>query len=471
MLKARATLIRKITILIDISLLLAAFLLAMRLTNALFDYQHSVRAIFLKNQWAIVLSVPIFAFIFYFNGLYESIRTSSTRSLIWVIGKSILEGLLILSLGIWFFRLEVSRTLFFLFSTFSFIILVSDRLAAKQILSYWRKKGYNFRTLLIVGADGQTRQIIEQFQRNLDWGYKIAGCLALEPDRLGREINGVKVLGTTERFQEILWTQPIDEVIFSIPIIYVKELSRLIGICEELGIKSRTMIDFYTPKVARPTIERFGDSPMLTFSTTPENLNRLLIKRIIDVLASSIALVLALPLFALIGQLINATSHGPIFYSQDRCGLNGRIFKFYKFRTMVQDADKIQERFKHLNEMSGPVFKIKNDPRVTRIGRFLRKYSLDELPQLYHVLTGDMSLVGPRPPVPPEVNQYERWQRRRLSVRPGITCLWQCNGRNKVDFDQWMKLDLEYIDNWSLALDFKILLKTIPVVLIGEGAS
>ncbi len=337
--------------------------------------------------------------------------------------------------------------------------------------SHRRSKEYNLRTILFVGADGRTRQIIEQFQRNHTRGYKIAGCLTLDPDRLGREINGVEVLGTTDRFQEILWTQPIDEVIFSLPIIYMKELSRLIGICEELGVKSRTMIDFFEPKVAKPNIERIGDSPMLTLSTTPDNLNRLLIKRVIDVVVSSIALAVLLPVFALIGLLIKVTSSGPILYSQDRCGLNGRVFKFYKFRTMVQNADKIQERFKHLNEMSGPVFKIKNDPRVTRIGRFLRKYSLDEFPQLYHVLTGNMSLVGPRPPVPSEVSQYERWQRRRLSVKPGITCLWQCNGRNKVDFDQWMKLDLEYIDNWSLALDFKILLKTIPVVLIGEGAS
>jgi exopolysaccharide biosynthesis polyprenyl glycosylphosphotransferase len=181
-------------------------------------------------------------------------------------------------------------------------------------------------------------------------------------------------------------------------------------------------------------------------------------------------LVLLSPLFLIIAALIKLTSSGPIFFKQVRCGLGGRKFAFYKFRSMIVDAEERKKGLEPLNEMSGPVFKIKDDPRITPVGRIIRKLSLDELPQLYNVLKGEMSLVGPRPPIPEEVQKYERWQRRRLSMRPGLTCLWQVNGRNEVDFEQWMKLDLEYIDNWSLGLDFKIMLRTIPVVLTGHGA-
>jgi exopolysaccharide biosynthesis polyprenyl glycosylphosphotransferase len=176
-------------------------------------------------------------------------------------------------------------------------------------------------------------------------------------------------------------------------------------------------------------------------------------------------------LYGLIAVVLKLTSKGPVFFRQERVGMNGRRFTFFKFRSMVVDADRRKDELKHLNEMDGPVFKIKNDPRVTRVGRFLRKFSLDELPQMWNVLKGDMSLVGPRPPVPSEVEKYEFWARRRLSIRPGLTCLWQISGRNSINFQQWMELDLQYIDNWTLGLDFKILLKTVPAVLGGRGAS
>jgi lipopolysaccharide/colanic/teichoic acid biosynthesis glycosyltransferase len=190
-----------------------------------------------------------------------------------------------------------------------------------------------------------------------------------------------------------------------------------------------------------------------------------------DVSISSILLAVALPAMLLIAALLKlAGGGGRVLFTQTRCGLNGRRFTLYKFRTMVEDAENQRHQIAHLNEMSGPVFKVRRDPRVTPVGRWLRQFSLDELPQLWNVLRGDMSLVGPRPPVPQEVSQYQRWQRRRLSMRPGLTCLWQVQGRNELDFDRWVELDLEYIDSWSPLLDIKILLKTIPVVLSGKGA-
>jgi exopolysaccharide biosynthesis polyprenyl glycosylphosphotransferase len=217
--------------------------------------------------------------------------------------------------------------------------------------------------------------------------------------------------------------------------------------------------------------ERLHEMPMLTFSTTPENEDLLLFKRVLDFLMALAFLVVLSPLFLVLALLIKLTSRGPVFYRQTRCGLGGRKFTVYKFRSMQADADLLREELAALNEMDGPVFKIRNDPRCTAVGAFMRKFSLDELPQLVNILKGDMSFVGPRPPLPEEVEKYERWQRRRLRMHPGLTCLWALEGRNKLNFKRWMELDLEYIDNWSPSLDWKILVKTIPVVLLGRGAS
>ena len=211
--------------------------------------------------------------------------------------------------------------------------------------------------------------------------------------------------------------------------------------------------------------------PLIGMRRTPTSEGALLLKRGLDLLGGTIGLLMISPIFIVTAILIKVTDPGPIFFSQVRVGRNGRRFKMHKFRSMVVDAEKRKKELMKLNEMDGPVFKIKRDPRITPIGRFIRKTSIDELPQLINVLVGDMSLVGPRPPLPDEVDQYKDWQRRRLSVKPGITGLWQVSGRNQIDFDEWMELDLTYIDNWSIWLDIRILLKTIPVVLFSKGAS
>ncbi len=218
-------------------------------------------------------------------------------------------------------------------------------------------------------------------------------------------------------------------------------------------------------------MEDLDGMPLLSFATTPTSQIQLMAKRALDVALSSLLLLLGLPVVTLIAGLIKLTSGGNVLFRQTRCGLNGRFFTIYKFRTMVEGAEDRRRELLHLNEMKGPVFKLRSDPRVTWLGRFLRRFSLDELPQLWNVLRGDMSLVGPRPPIPEEVAQYQRWQRRRLAMKPGLTCLWQISGRNNIDFERWMQLDLEYIDSWSPLLDLKILVKTIPAVLSGRGAS
>ena len=249
------------------------------------------------------------------------------------------------------------------------------------------------------------------------------------------------------------------------------ELEDVLLICDEEGIRTRVVMDVFPHIQSKVYLERFSDVPMLTFSTTPHDEIRLFLKRAFDVTLGVISLlVLALPM-ALVALVIRLTSRGPGIFRQVRCGLNGRRFVCYKFRSMVADAEKLREDVAHLNEKDGPVFKIADDPRLTAIGRYLRRFSIDELPQLWNILRGDMSFVGPRPAVLAEIQQYETWQRRRLRMRPGLTCLWAVQGRDRLEFETWMKLDLEYINKWSLWLDFKLLVQSIPRVLVGRGAN
>ena len=263
----------------------------------------------------------------------------------------------------------------------------------------------------------------------------------------------------------------VDEIIFAVSKAQLERMEEFFLACEEQGVKTRVLVDFFPHLHSEMALDRLENMPLLSFSNAPENEYLLFLKRALDLAMASVLLIAAAPFLLLIAALVRLTSPGPAIYRQLRCGLNGRKFWLYKFRSMHQDAEQMRQSVEHLNEMDGPVFKSSRDPRVTSIGRFLRKTSLDELPQLLNILKGDMSFVGPRPPLPEEVAQYEKWQRRRLRMKPGLTCLWALAGRNQLNFTQWMQLDMEYIDNWSLALDFKILLRTIPRVLSGRGAS
>jgi exopolysaccharide biosynthesis polyprenyl glycosylphosphotransferase len=234
-------------------------------------------------------------------------------------------------------------------------------------------------------------------------------------------------------------------------------------------VRTRVAVDFFPHVNSDVSLDRVSETPLLTFSAAPMDDLRLYLKRTFDFVGAAIALVLFSPGFLVIAALIKVTSTGPVIYKQTRCGLNGRKFTFYKFRSMIVGADRMKQDLEHLSERD-IAFKLTRDPRVTRVGRWLRKFSLDELPQLYNVLRGDMSIVGPRPPLPEEVERYERWQRRRLRMRPGLTCLWAVSGRDHIDFNSWMRLDISYIENWSLKLDWSIILRTIPHVLAGKGA-
>jgi exopolysaccharide biosynthesis polyprenyl glycosylphosphotransferase len=274
----------------------------------------------------------------------------------------------------------------------------------------------------------------------------------------------------TFNLDEILAGKTIDEVIYCYEKPEMKEVELFLESCVEVGVIFRMYSPFYNMLTTKTYLHYFDTTPLLTFSNTPMDYWALKLKRFGDFWGSLMMITLLSPVFIIIAVIIKSSSKGPIFFKQKRVGLRGRTFLVYKFRTMVVDAEELKSKLMDMNEMDGPVFKITNDPRITAIGRFLRKSSLDELPQFINVLMNDMSIVGPRPPIPEEVTQYERWQLRRLAMKPGITCIWQISpSRNDVSFEDWMRMDLEYIDSWSLKLDFVLILKTVRTMLRADG--
>jgi exopolysaccharide biosynthesis polyprenyl glycosylphosphotransferase len=331
----------------------------------------------------------------------------------------------------------------------NYILLVSYRLVLLRITKHG---ALDVRTVAIAGKSPSANEFARTLQNHQAWGLKLIGVFDLSEIRSVLEGGGV------------------DELILVGEREGLGDFTEIFLLCEELGVTARLVLNFLPHSIARMELHELDGFPLLTFSTTPTNEALMFVRRILDIILAGLLAVVTLPITLVSAILIKLTSPGPILFRQERCGLNGRVFVMHKFRSMVDNAEQFRFEFEALNEMDGPVFKSSRDPRITWVGRFLRRFSIDELPQLYNVLRGDMSLVGPRPPLPQEVIRYERWQRRRLSMKPGITCLWQISGRNEVSFKDWMKLDLEYIDNWSLLLDLKILLKTLPVVLLGRGA-
>jgi len=362
----------------------------------------------------------------------------------------------------------ISRSLILLIGLLATALLVSETLLIRLTARLVRQRGYNYRRVVIVGTGPAALEIQDLIQTHPDWGLKVSGFVTVD-ETLTKV--ATPVLGSYRGLPEIVESTVVDQVIFAAERQRFDELEDIVLQLEELGIETGFALNLFPNTRAKAQLGDMAGTPIVTFSSGPTDQLQLFFKRAIDFTIAAVALVALSPLIALVSLLIKLTSRGSVLFRQERCGLNGRRFRLYKFRTMVEGAERQQEALRALNEMDGPVFKLAHDPRVTAVGRLLRKFSLDELPQLWNVVAGDMSLVGPRPPVPKEVAQYERWQRRRLSMRPGLTCLWQVSGRNQVDFDRWMELDLEYIDSWSPRLDFTILLKTIPAVLSGRGAS
>lgn len=325
-------------------------------------------------------------------------------------------------------------------------------------------------SVLIVGAGEHAREFAKKMNYEGRQSLEIVGFLDKSAAKIGTKIGSSQVIATYDELQNILETNAIQQVIFILPVEDLSFLGSLLAICDQIGVTSQVIHATGKRLLYKVQTDTVAGYPSIKYYLIPQNELALFCKRLQDIVVSASLLVLFLPLFILIAIMIKWTSKGPVFYPWLVVGQNNRDFVGYKFRTMVENADELKVALAKMNEMSGPVFKIKNDPRITTVGMWLRKYSLDELPQLWSVLKGDMSLVGPRPPNRKEVDGFEFWQRRKISFKPGMTCLWQVQGRNKIsDFNEWCLLDLEYIDKWSLGLDFKILVKTAWVVLKGTG--
>ncbi|MBI2095950.1 MAG: sugar transferase [Candidatus Omnitrophica bacterium] len=356
------------------------------------------------------------------------------------------------------------------YTVVSVVLLFLVRSAVLAVAFFVRSRGHDHKNLLIVGTGNRARKFAELVSFHKEWGYRVVGFLDRYPNLVGDKVAGHEVIGTLESLPGILKEKVIDQVVFVIPRKWIERIEKCVRYCEAVGVPATLSADFFDLKTASLVPDELEGFTCVTFETRILKEEELLLKRVFDILISSVVLVVIAPALAVVAVAVKLSSKGPVFFRQVRCGRNGRRFTLYKFRSMVADAEARLAGLKELNEMSGPVFKMAHDPRVTRIGAFLRKTSLDEFPQLWNVLKGDMSLVGPRPPLPAEVTQYEPWHRRRLSMKPGITCLWQVSGRNEVDFKQWMELDLDYIDHWSLWTDIKIMLLTARALITRRGA-
>lgn len=356
------------------------------------------------------------------------------------------------------------------------LVGIVSRLALRVLLLGARRSGYNYRYLIVVGANDRACQVAAKIDDKPELGYKIVGFVAETPEAMEgwkpQEHGDRKVLGLLGGLRDILIGERVDEIIVCLPVeARFSDITMIVQHARDLGIVVRLMPEFADGALLRNLhVEEFEDECVVTLFRE-QMLMQLLLKRLIDAALSLAVLAILFPVMLVVAALIKLTSPGPVFFVQKRVGMNQRQFKLYKFRSMVANAEERKSDLLHLNERDGPAFKIENDPRITRIGRFIRKTSIDELPQLFNVLSGEMSLVGPRPPLPEEVKKYEWLFRKRLSVKPGVTCIWQISGRNNVSFDRWMEMDHEYVENWSVWLDLRILIRTIPAVVFSRGAS
>jgi exopolysaccharide biosynthesis polyprenyl glycosylphosphotransferase len=363
---------------------------------------------------------------------------------------------------------DVSRLFIGLYMTLASLLLVGNRLALRKLAWMVRRRGRNTRRFAVVGTGALAEDVVTSMAEHPEWGFQFAGYV-LENGKAPGSLPG-PVLGHLSRLGELLQHNVLDEVIFAVSRDHLDLIQPGVRLCEEQGVEVKICLNFFQAGIGRMSMDEISGLPALAFTTTPTDEVALVLKRAFDIVASAVMLVLASPVLAAVATAIKLDSPGPVFFRQRRVGLHGREFVFYKFRSMCVDAETRLESLRQFNEVTGPVFKMRRDPRVTKVGRFLRRTSIDELPQFWNVLKGEMSVVGPRPPTPDEVRKYKPWQRRRLSMKPGITCTWQVSGRSDIDFDRWMQLDLAYIDNWSLWNDVQICVKTIPAVLSSRGA-
>lgn len=469
MLKQQARLFRRLSMILDLMIIAIAFALAYMAIN----YFHNTLAAPQRYMWAVAVAAVVWLALLRKAGLYESLRRLTLAEIsIRLFKVNLLGGLLVAAVIFFVDRDVYSRSLYLSFVLLLFLLLLSVKCAVRVLIGYLRRQGYNARNILIVGTEEKTRRLHELLAEHGDWGLKIQGFVQISPLPLCKNILGYEVFGHVDQLVDICKEKTPDEVIFCLPENLHVETENYVMELEEIGITTRVVMNQYNTSTTRREFSMFNNElPMITFHTKCFDAQQLFLKRILDIVGSCVGLSIFGLFFPFVALAIKLDSKGPIFFGQPRLGENAKVFKCWKLRTMGVDAEARKKELMHQNQMNGAMFKLDNDPRITRVGKFLRKTSLDEFPQFWNVLRGEMSLVGTRPPTPDEVALYENWHRRRICIKPGITGLWQVSGRSAItDFNQIVRLDLQYIDNWSLWLDIKLLLKTVWIVLARRGA-
>lgn len=456
-------------IVLDIGLILVAFLLAYVLRYQ-FQWLREVDPAYYTTfvpyipMAAIQGGLTLLAFLL--SGVYRFRRGASLVDEVYGVINGAFSGFVVTVFFIFFWRPLVYSRLFFLYATALIIVfLIAARLLRRATLRVLRARGFGVDRVLIVGSDDVGLTVMRNLMAQPELGFEVVGFVDDDPERGSTNIGRFQALGSTANLPALLRSQQVDEVIITLPWQQRRQILAITGQSARVGVRPRIVPDLFQMSLSMVDMQNVAGIPMLTPSETQLSPWARLFKRGIDVLGSALGLLILSPLLAIVAVAIRLDSPGPVIFSQPRVGRDGRLFKVYKFRTMVKDADQIKDQVRHLNEAQGPMFKIRDDPRVTRMGRFLRRTSLDELPQFWNSLRGDMSLVGPRPALPDEVADYADWHRKRLATAPGITGLWQVSGRNRLSFDQMVRLDIAYIEQWSLWLDIKIMVKTVPVLL------
>jgi exopolysaccharide biosynthesis polyprenyl glycosylphosphotransferase len=418
----------------------------------------------------VIMLIVIFAI----RGLYNLRLTGSWFQQIWTIISSATIGVALLMAYYYFFQYSNplalnSRLLVLFFWLFTILVLGIGRLLVSSTMGMLYRMGHGETRLLVVGSGRLGKLIMQHIAANPALGYSIVGFLHDLNEPLG-DFGRFKMLGTIDDIRQVIRSMQVDEVIIALPSHMNQQVIQSVKLCEHLGTTFKLIPDLYGVNLSRIDMETIEGIPLLGIKQASLNTFQRLITRLIDITIAGAILLLGSPLWLCLAAAVRLSSRGEVIFKQPRVGLNGAYFFCYKFRSMYKDAD---QRLAHLldkNEAKGPLFKMKDDPRITPIGKFLRRTSLDEIPQLLNVLNGDMSLVGPRPAVPREVEQYQEWQKGRLAIRPGLTGLWQVRGRSDLSFDEGVLMDLYYIENWSLRLYIQILLRTIPAVLFSRGA-
>lgn len=467
MLRENLRILKRLVFAADLCLVGLGFQLVIMIDNA----RYGIFAGFFKSDelflpaliiWGLVLWYHPDCYVFRLKRVSEIIRNCVKASLV-------ASGIYLAFIFVTGY-FEWNRTQVILFTGLTLALLVSSRLLITGLLQYYRRKGFNYQTVLIIGTGDMARDFADKILNNLHFGLKILGFLDIEKRPDLWRYRDIPSIGYLSNLPDILKRKQVDYVVFAVERNHLDLIEDSVRTCEEMGVRVSVLADFFHLKLAKRQVDSFFGAPMICYDPAPTLSLPMVVKAVLDRTLAAIGILVLSPIMIVAAIAVKFSSPGPAIFKQPRCGLNGRKFTLYKFRTMVRNAEELKKSLMRFNEIDGAAFKMKSDPRITHMGRLLRKSSIDELPQLFNVLRGDMSFVGPRPPLAEEVAQYDLWQRRKLSMKPGLTCLWQISGRSDISFKEWMRLDLEYIDNWSLKKDAEILVRTVPAVLKGTGA-